>query len=324
LLVVNGHFWTLAGHFSRNWASAPVPAAAHAMFEVQDARLGSVTLTARLSVPQGAQQVLILIHGLGGSSQSPYLAQATGLAHQRGLATLRLNLRGADLRGEDFYHAGLSSDLHDVVASQLLSGYSQIFLLGYSLGGHVSLRFASETCDERVKRIATLCAPLDLDRGAHCFDSARAAIYRPHVLGSLKRMYRVVMRRRGVARRHTNAITADEADRIHLIREWDERVVAPRHGYASALDYYAKASAGPILSQIRVPTLISYARQDPMVPVETLTDALRGRSAQVETWEVPRGGHIGFPVGQQFEGGTTTGRPSVDAELIDWLLADRA
>jgi predicted alpha/beta-fold hydrolase len=137
-------------------------------------------------------------------------------------------------------------------------------------------------------------------------------------------MYRAVALRRSEALRHTRAITADEADRIHAIREWDERVVAPRHGYASAVDYYARASAGPVLGQIAVPTLIAYARQDPMVPVETLTDALSGRSARVETWELPRGGHIGFPVGQLFEGSTAAGRPSVDAELIDWLFADRA
>lgn len=303
-----------------------MPPAAHAVFGVHDARLGSLTLTARLSVPKGAQRLLILIHGLGGSSQSPYLAQATHLAHERGVATLRLNLRGADLRGADFYHAALSSDLHDVVASKLLSGYSQIFLLGYSLGGHVSLRFASETRDSRVKRIATLCAPLDLDRGAHCFDSARAAIYRPHVLGSLKRMYRTVTFRHDFLGHemlgHRARISAAEADRIHFIRDWDERIVAPRHGFSSAADYYAQASAGPILGQIQVPTLIAYARQDPMVPVETLTDALRGRSAQVATWELPRGGHIGFPEGQLLDSSTALGHPSVDAELIDWLLAE--
>jgi predicted alpha/beta-fold hydrolase len=318
---MDGHFWTLAGHLSRTWASAPVPPAIHSVFRVSDPRLGSVTLTARLSEPKDARGLLILIHGLGGSSQSPYLSQANGLAHARGVATLRLNLRGADLRGADFYHAGLTADLHQVVAHERLSGYSQIFVLGYSLGGHMSLRFASETRDPRVRRIATLCAPLDLARGAKCFDSTRAALYRGHVLRSLKRMYRAV------ALKHSSGISADEADRIAAIREWDERIVAPRHGYASAADYYAKASAGPTLGQIEVPTLIAYARQDPMVPLETLTDALRGRSQQVDTWEIPRGGHIGFPPGQPLDaqplgGPPTVGRPSVDAQLIDWLLSD--
>ncbi|HEX2878208.1 MAG TPA: alpha/beta fold hydrolase, partial [Polyangiaceae bacterium] len=204
------------------------------------------------------------------------------------------------------------------VAHERLSGYSQISVLGYSLGGHMSLRFASETRDNRVRRVATLCAPLDLARGAQCFDSARATVYRGHVLRSLKRMYRAVRLR------HPSGIPADEADRIPAIREWDERIVAPRHGYASAADYYAKASAGPILGQIEVPTLIAYARQDPMVPLETLTDALRGRSQCVETWEIPRGGHIGFPEGQPLGGSPAGGRLSVDAQLVDWLLSDRS
>jgi predicted alpha/beta-fold hydrolase len=263
---------------------------------------------------------LILVHGLGGSSQSPYLSEATALAHRLGVATLRLNLRGADLRGEDFYHAGLSADLHQVVAHELLSDYSQIQLLGYSLGGHVSLRFASENVDPRVRRIATLCAPLNLDLGARCFDSPRAAIYRGHVLGALKRMYRAV------SLRHTFGISADEADEIQAIRDWDERIVAPRHGYASASDYYAKASAGPLLGQIKVPTLIAYTRHDPIVPLETLSGALRGRSSQVSTWELARGGHIGFPEGQLLPSESVAARPpaspSVDSQLLGWLLAD--
>jgi predicted alpha/beta-fold hydrolase len=294
-----------------------VPPAVHSVFAVSDPRLGSVALTARLSEPKDAHRLLVLIHGLGGSSQSPYLRPANSLAHAHGVATLRLNLRGADLRGADFYHAGLSADLHQVVAHERLPGYSQIFVLGYSLGGHMSLRFASETRDRRVRRVATLCAPLDLARGAQCFDSARAAVYRGYVLRSLKRMYRAV------TLRHPSGIPANEADRIPTILEWDERIVAPRHGYASAADYYAKASAGPILGQIEVPTLIAYARQDPMVPLETLTDALRGRSQRVATWEIPRGGHIGFPEGQPLDGRPAAGRPSVDAQLVDWLLDDR-
>jgi predicted alpha/beta-fold hydrolase len=293
------------------------------VFAVSDPRLGSVPLTARLSEPPDAHRLLILIHGLGGSSQSSYLAAANDLAHARGVATLRLNLRGSDLRGADFYHAGLSADLHQVVAHERLSGYSQIYVLGYSLGGHMSLRFASETPDARVKRVATLCAPLDLDRSAQCFDSARATLYRGHVLKALKRIYRAV------TLRHGSGISAAEADRIAAIRDWDEQIVAPRHGYASAADYYAKASAGPTLGQINVPTLIAYARQDPMVPLETLTDSLRGRSRCVDTWEIPRGGHIGFPPGQLLEAQPLHGPPdgsnqAVEAQLVDWLLTDQS
>jgi predicted alpha/beta-fold hydrolase len=316
---VRGHFWTVAGHFTRIWQALPLPASQHVVFPVSDSRFGTVQLTGRLSAPSSATTLLILIHGLGGSSQSPYLSHATTLAHRAGAAVLRLNLRGADLRGEDFYHAGLSKDLHQVIASEVLSGYSQILILGYSLGGHVSLRFAGETNDPRVQRVATLCAPLDLDRGASCFDSGRAALYRAHVLDSLKHMYEIVWQRRKLP------LAPQQANTIQRIRDWDERIVAPRHGFQSAVDYYARASAGPHLSKIALPTLIAYTRHDPMVPFETLTDALAARSAQVQTWEIPRGGHIGFPTGQRLFNAPltvpTAAAQHVDAELVEWLLA---
>jgi len=317
--TVHGHFWTLAGHLSRTLRSPGVPSSAHVVFEVPDARFGSVRLTGRLAAAPNARTLLVLVHGLGGSSQSPYLFQATALAHEMGVSTLRLNLRGADLRGEDFYHAGLSSDLHAVIGHNMLSDYSHIAVLGYSLGGHVSLCFASENKDPRLHRVATLCSPLDLSLTATSFDSARAILYRGHVLRGLKAMYRAVAARRDVP------VPVSDADRIVAIRDWDEQIVAPRHGYASAADYYARASAGPRLTEIQVPTLFAYTRHDPMVSIETLHEALQGRSAQVAVWEIERGGHIGFPVGQTIPSSLLlelAGPKSVDAQLVRWLLTD--
>jgi predicted alpha/beta-fold hydrolase len=271
-------------------------------------------LSARLSDPGNADTLLVLVHGLGGSSQSPYLAPATTLAYAAGAAVLRLNLRGADLRGEDFYHAGLSADLHASLQAPELERYRRIALLGFSLGGHVVLRYASEAPAARVGRVATLCAPVDLALGAEAFDSARCALYRGHVLDALKAMYRQVALRRRVP------ISPEQAERIAGIRQWDENIVAPRHGFGSASEYYAHASAGQHLHRIAVPTLMAFTRDDPIVPLSTLHAALRGRSPSVTPWEIERGGHIGFPAGQA-PPGMTAGALGVDEQLTRWLLA---
>jgi hypothetical protein len=280
---------------------------------VDDARFGSVRLSARLSAPPSANSLLVLVHGLGGSSQSPYLFPATAAAHALGVATLRVSLRGADLRGEDFYHAGLTDDLRSYLAHPELAQFTRVALLGYSLGGHLCLRYASEKPDGRVVAVSTLCAPLNLDLSSQAFDAARFGLYRHHVLKSLKAMYRQV------ALRHDVTPTAAEADRIATIRQWDEQIVAPRHGFASAVDYYTRVSVGPRLHQIEVPTLVAYAQCDPVVPPQIMLDSLNRSPAAVEVWKISRGGHIGFPQGQA-PVGSAAHAGGVDVQLAHWLL----
>ena len=84
----------------------------------------------------------LVVHGLGSEIDAPYVVAAAQAAEARGLSCLRLYLRGADRKGEDFYHAGLTADLHAALASPTLASYDRVFVLGYSLGGHVTLRYA--------------------------------------------------------------------------------------------------------------------------------------------------------------------------------------
>ncbi|HTM46119.1 MAG TPA: alpha/beta fold hydrolase [Polyangiaceae bacterium] len=315
---MRGHFWTLKGHIGRTLKPEKLPSARHLALSIDAGAIGTVRLSARLSVPSAATSLLILAHGLGGSSQSPYLFPAVNAAHALGIATLRLNLRGADLRGEDFYHAGLTDDVRSWLAHPQLSEFSRIALLGYSLGGHLCLRCASESLDPRLVAISSLCAPLDLDQSAAAFDSARFGLYRAHVLRSLKAMYRQVANKRPVS------LATTEVDRISSIRQWDEQIVAPRHGFQSAVDYYAQMSAGPKLGQIELPTLLAYAEEDPVVPPRTFHGALARCSQAVQIWKIPRGGHIGFPTGptphDPSPNDIVPHTGSVDVQLVHWLV----
>src|SRR5699024_5863954 len=115
-----------------------------------------------------------------------------------GLSCLRVSLRGCDRSGEDFYHAGLTADLHAALASPELRPYRRLYLLGYSLGGHMALRLATEEADPRLAAAAALCAPLDLARSQQEIDAPRRAIYRRYLLENLKRIYAAVAARRPV------------------------------------------------------------------------------------------------------------------------------
>ena len=152
---------------SRPWSTA-----------VEDPRLGRVRLSGRLHRVDGGSTLLVLVHGLGGSSESSYMLRTAAVAEGLGLSALRLSLRGADGRGEDLYHGGLSSDLAAVLASPELASFDRVLLFGFSLGGHLSLRFATEDEDPRLRAVAAACAPLDLERSVAAIDRPVGWLYR--------------------------------------------------------------------------------------------------------------------------------------------------
>jgi predicted alpha/beta-fold hydrolase len=306
----------LAGHFSTlvpfvRHALAPARAPSHSPWEtmLDDPDVGPVRLTGHLQEHPGARSILLVVHGLGGSATSHYAIPAAIAAQAHGISCLRMNLRGADLTGTDFYHAGLTSDLRAAIAS-LPPRYERIDLLGYSMGGHVALRYAAESPDPRVRAVASVCAPLDLERSATDFDRPVRAFYRHHVLSGLKRIYAAVGKRRAVA------FPVQTALRIGKIRSWDEHVVAPRFGFTSAEDYYARVSAVFALPSIARPTLVIAAKADPMVPEQTLRPAARKCSPSVDWRWVDRGGHVGFP--PDLDLGFSGGR-GLERQIFEWF-----
>jgi predicted alpha/beta-fold hydrolase len=311
--MLSGHLSTLAP-FVRH-AIAPARAPSHRAWEttLDDPHVGQVRLTGLWQEHLSARSLLLVVHGLGGSAMSHYAIPAAIAAHAHGVACLRLNLRGADLSGTDFYHAGLTADLRAAIAS-LPAHYERIDLLGYSMGGHVVLRYAAESPDPRVRAVASVCAPLDLDRSATDFDRPVRAFYRHHVLSGLKAIYRAVGKRRRVA------FPVDAAMRIRKIRAWDTHVVAPRFGFASAEDYYARVSAASALPKITLPALLVVAKSDPMVPEETLRPALLGCAPSVELRWVSRGGHVAFPANLDIG---IPGERGLERQILTWFSRTR-
>ena len=308
----SGHFWTL-GPFLRHTVRPPrVPESRHWQTTVRADTVGEVSLTGRLSClgEQAADRVVVVIHGLGGSANSYYALMAAQAAARAGIDSLRLNLRGADREGNDFYHAGQTADLEAALSSPALRHYREVLLLSYSMGGNMMLRYLAGDTDPRVRAAATLCAPIDLAASARALDQPQRLLYRLHVLRSLKEIYREVTTKRRLP------VTAGEASRIVTIEEWDERIVAPHHGFLSAADYWAQTSACQVLSQISIPTLFVASEHDPMVLIETIRPWLNhdGTIRQVVTTE---GGHVGFP--RPVDLGI--GEPgAVEDQLIRWLL----
>jgi predicted alpha/beta-fold hydrolase len=270
---------------------------------VDDPLVGAVTLNGLLREHPGSDTIVVVIHGLGGAPDSHYCVPAATAAEACGWSTLRLGLRGSDCNGHDFYHAGLTADLEAAIASPELASYRTIFLVGYSLGGHVALCLALRRLPERIRAVAAICSPLDLALTSAAIDAPAGWLYRAYVLAELRRSYAAVARRRRVP------TPMSTVRRIKTIREWDRHTVVLRHGFFGVDDYYERVSVGPRLGGLTIPALLIRGRDDPMVPPWTLEQSLATTPATVEARWVD-GGHVGFPPGADVEG-----------QVMDWLSA---
>lgn len=308
--MLAGHYWTVAPFAKSVLRPRPAPPASPWCVELDDPLFGALRLTGKLREEPRARRVVVVVHGLGGSADSHYVRELARALEHASLSALYVNLRGADLSGQDFYHAGLTSDLEAVIASPALARYDEVVVLGFSLGGHLALAHACEQPSPRLRAVAALCSPLDLGRSAAHIDRLRSTPYRRHVLRGLKAIY--------AAQRRTELLPLPlrQARAIDRLVEWDERIVARRHGFDGAAHYYATASAGPRLGSLSVPALYVGADQDPMVTRADTAPSLARAPARLDVRWTPRGGHVGFPRDLDLGLGPRRG---LEQQLVYWL-----
>jgi predicted alpha/beta-fold hydrolase len=306
---LRGHVWTIAPHLADRLRPTPAPADAPWSCTLRDDRMGEVVLGGRLARTD-SDTLVLLVHGLGGSADSPYVRKAAAAVAARGWSYLRVDLRGADGRGEDLYHAGLCRDLAAALSHPQCAFATRVFVIGFSLGGHVSLRLASEPGDPRLAAVVAVCAPLDLARAAAVIDAPRKWVYRMHVLQALLASYRAVAARRG----DRLPTPLREVEAVRTIRDWDRLVVVPRHGFASVEDYWAQASVAPRLSSLRVRAAWFGTRWDPMITHGSVAPVLAGARGGLEVHWLEPGGHVGVP-------STLADGRSVEDRLLRWLDA---
>jgi predicted alpha/beta-fold hydrolase len=305
--IAAGHFWTVAGDLRQRVRPIRLPPSQPWECTVV-APWGHATLRGQIHVERGATALIVIVHGLGGSDQSPYCLRAAAACHRRGLSCLRLSLRGADGAGEDIYHAGLVNDLLAAIDHPAVAAHDDIAVLGFSLGGHVALH-AARVGHPRLRAVAAVCAPLDLAASCRAIDRTRSFAYRQYVLRSLKQSYRAFAAR--------NDPPTDPAivDGIRTIHAWDEHVVVPRHGFSSVAEYHRTQSIGPHLGALQVPTLYLGAKYDPMVPLWTVEPSLRAGGPSLEAHVTDFGGHVGYPARVQIQGPPG----ELEDQAVGWL-----
>ncbi|ROT99551.1 alpha/beta fold hydrolase [Marinobacter sp. R17] len=245
---------------------------------------------------QGSPRLAILSHGLEGHSRRPYiLGLARGLLAD-GWDVLAWNFRscgGHMNRLPRFYHSGATQDLHTVVRHALAdrADYQHVALSGFSMGGNLTLLYLAEQgerIDSRIRGAVTYSVPCDLAGSARMLALPSRRIYMQRFLRDLQ----VKMAEK--ASHFPDLIDLDGFDGIRNFQQFDDRYTAPLHGFRDANDYWTQASCLPRLPEIRVPSLIVNAADDPFLSTACYPEKRRQLGAWV-TLEAPRwGGHVGF------------------------------
>jgi predicted alpha/beta-fold hydrolase len=202
----------------------------------------------------------------------------------------------------------LTADIEAALKSPELREARTIDLFGYSIGGHIALRYACAPTDSRVRRVAAVGSPVDLRAAADDFDAQGFNVYRSHVLDSLKEIHTAAYQRRPVGMR------PDRARQISKIRDWDEQIIAPRFGFEGADHYYATQSAGPHLDRLQIDAIYVGASYDPMVKASAVHPHLE-HDRITAVWE-QGAGHLGFRA--DFDLGLP-GPRGLESQVLSWL-----
>ncbi len=276
------------------------------LFEVEPA--SQVLARCRWQPDRTQHPTLVLWHGLEGSAASAYMLTTAAKIFQRGFNVVRVNIRncgGTEHLTPTLYHGGLTHDLRAVVVELINQDrLPRIVIAGFSLGGNLTLKLAGEWADEvpeQLKGVVAISPSVDLLASSELLHQPRNFVYLRNFLYYLKR--RIVLKQQ----KYPELYDSSALGGISSLVQFDDHYIAPAFGFADARDYYAKASALPFLSRIRVPTLIIHAQDDPFIPFTPLDKSLNPESQSdassvVQTTEnenvllvsPPRGGHVAF------------------------------
>jgi uncharacterized protein len=241
--------------------------------------------------------LLIVFHGLEGSSSSHYAEAFAAVAASRGWACAVPHFRGCS--GEinlapRAYHSGDFEEIDWVLSRFAAAHRGPLVAVGISLGGNALLRWAAEmgeTARGRIAAVAAVCSPLDLAAGGEAIGRGfnRQVYTRMFLRSMVPKALKKLDQHPGLFDRKALLAARD-------LHAFDNIFTAPLHGFKNTDDYWLRASAKPHLHRIAVPALALNAKNDPFVPAPSLPVS-SAVGSHVTLWQPEQGGHVGFPSG---------------------------
>ncbi|MGB0893698.1 MAG: hydrolase [Parashewanella sp.] len=249
-----------------------------------------------LKKPEENQPIVVIVHGLEGSSQSHYARRILADCQQQNIAAVVHHHRGCS--GEHnrlarSYHSGDTVDLK-ITLKLLKDTYpsSPIWAVGYSLGGNVLAKYQGEEAEKSlIKRCVIVSAPLQLDACAKRLEKGFSKVYQSYLIKQLQ--VKVKAKATDPSMSQSISVQANEVAAMNTFYKMDNMYTAPMHGYLDVHDYYRRASGKQFLMAITNPTLIIHAQDDPFMNDDVIPSNNQVSSA-VKYELHQRGGHVGF------------------------------
>ncbi len=284
----NGHLSTIYSALLRR---VPDPGQQRERLELEDGDF--LDLDWSYSEQRG-MRVLVLVHGLEGNAQRPYMLGSAAIFQKAGFDVCAVNLRGCSgvpNRLYRSYHSGATEDL-DAVLQHVMHqrGYEEVFLKGFSLGGNLILKFLGEDWKtaRHIRAGVAVSVPCDLHESLLELNKRKNHLYAQRFLRHLRGKLR--QKQQLFPTRVSDAMIRE----VRTLKDFDDRYTSQAHGFRDALDYYARCSSLDFLHNIRVPTLLLNAANDSFLGPKCYPEE-QARDQEHLFFEAPVfGGHVGF------------------------------
>ncbi len=237
---------------------------------------------------------IIVVHGLQGTAEAHYVMGVADKAWRAGFNVIRVNVRncgGTMHMTPTLYHSGLTADWHAITRELIeRDGLPALFFVGFSMGGNQSLKFAGELGEQappQLRGVVAISPPVSLEACSRAIMRAENFIYEWRFILSLRRAMKEKVRL------FPDKFAMTPFLRIRHLWDWDE-AYQHHNGFDGAQNFYDNASSLPFIPQIRVPTAIITAQDDPFIPFESFGDQRIVNNPNVLLVPTSHGGHVAF------------------------------